>query len=184
MSFTLYPFFSIRLQKLYLESTNKPHGFDKVFENILVPLDGSEHSLRALKIATQIAKRFDGKVTLIHVYSVGVRPIAMPEPTTLTPPSVPIMAPADFSKVVKAARKAGTTILENGASDVKADGVQVETLLKEGHTVQEILKTARDGNFDLVVMGARGLSKIREILLGSVSDGVIRNALCPVLVTK
>ena len=82
-----------------------------LFEKILVPLDGSEHSSRALEIAIQIAKKFDGKITLIHVYAVGVRPIVMPEPTTLTPPSIPIMAPADFSKVVEAARKAGNTIL-------------------------------------------------------------------------
>jgi nucleotide-binding universal stress UspA family protein len=155
-----------------------------LFEKILVPLDGSEHSLRALQIAIQIAKRFDGKITLLHVYSVGVRPIVMPEPTTLTPPSVPIMAPADFSKVVEAARKAGNTILANGENKVKAEGIQVETLLKEGHTVQGTLKTARDSEFNLIVMGARGISKIREMLLGSVSDGVIRNAPCPVLVTK
>jgi len=155
-----------------------------LFEKILVPLDGSEHSLRALEIAVQTAKRFDGKITLLHVYSVGVRPIVMPEPTTLTPPSVPIMAPADFSKVVEAARKAGTTILTDGENKVKAERIQVGTLLKEGHTVQEILKAARGSEFDLIVMGARGISKIREILLGSVSDGVIRNAPCPVLVTK
>jgi len=78
----------------------------------------------------------------------------MPEPTTLTPPSVPIMAPADFSKVVEAARKAGNTILGYGENKVKAEGVQVETLLREGHKVQEILKTARDSEFDLIVMGA------------------------------
>jgi len=155
-----------------------------LFERILVPLDGSEHSLRALRIAIQIAKRFDGKITLLHVYSVGVRPIVMPEPTTLTPPSVPIMAPADFSKVVEAARKAGNTILADGENKVKAEGVQVETLLREGRTVQEILKVARNSKCDLIVMGARGISKIREMLLGSVSDGVIRNAPCPVLVTK
>jgi len=155
-----------------------------LFERILVPLDGSEHSLRALEIAIQITKKFDGKITLLHIYSVGVRPIVMPEPTTLTPPSVPIMAPADFSKVVEAARKAGNTILANGENKVKAEGVQVETLLREGRTVQEILKVARDSKFDLIVMGARGISKIREMLLGSVSDGVIRNAPCPVLVTK
>ena len=155
-----------------------------MFERILVPLDGSEHSLRALEIAIQITKKFDGKITLLHIYSVGVRPIVMPEPTTLTPPSVPIMAPADFSKVVEAARKAGNTILANGENKVKAEGVQVETLLREGRTVQEILKVARDSKFDLIVMGARGISKIREMLLGSVSDGVIRNAPCPVLVTK
>jgi nucleotide-binding universal stress UspA family protein len=155
-----------------------------LFEKILVPLDGSEHSLRALEIAVRVAKNFNAKITLIHVYSVGVRPIVMPEPTTLTPPSVPIMPPADFSKVVEATRKVGANILTDGEKRVKAEGVQVETLLREGHTVQEILKTARDGKFDLIVIGARGISKIREIILGSVSDGVIRNAPCPVLVTK
>ena len=42
-----------------------------MFEKILVPLDGSEHSLKALKIAVQIAQKFNGKITLIHVYSIG-----------------------------------------------------------------------------------------------------------------
>ncbi|MGC9346470.1 MAG: universal stress protein [Candidatus Bathyarchaeales archaeon] len=155
-----------------------------MFEKVLVPLDGSEHSYRALEIAIQIAKRFDGKITLIHVYSVTVRPVFMPEPTTLTPPRVPVVTPIEFSKVVEASRNAGANILADGEKSVKAEGVQVETLLKEGHTVQEILRTAREGKFDLIVIGARGISKIKEILLGSVSDGVIRNAPCPVLVTK
>lgn len=155
-----------------------------MFEKILVPLDGSEHSLRALQIAVQIAKRFNGKITLIHAYSVGVRPIVMAEPSTLGPQTIPIMAPEDFSKVVEATRKTGTTILADGEGKVKAEEVPVETLLKEGHSVQEILRTARDGDFDLIVMGARGISKIREVFLGSVSDGIIRNAPCPVLVTK
>jgi nucleotide-binding universal stress UspA family protein len=172
--------------KSYIQGPNITDIGDAVllFEKILVPLDGSEHSLRALEIAIKTAKKFDGKITLIHVYSVGARPIVMPEPTTLTPPSVPIMAPADFSKMVEAARKAGNIILGDGEDKAKAEGVQVEMLLKEGHTVQEILETAKEGGFDLIVMGARGISKIREILLGSASDGVIRNAPCPVLVTK
>lgn len=154
-----------------------------LFEKILVPLDGSQHSLRALQIAIQIAKRFDGKITLIHVYSVGVRPMVA-EPATLAPPNIPIMSSADFSKVMEATREAAANILEEGEEQVKGEEVEVETLLKEGHNVKEILKTVRDGEFDLIVMGARGVSRIREMLLGSVSDGVIRNAPCPVLVTK
>jgi nucleotide-binding universal stress UspA family protein len=42
----------------------------------------------------------------------------------------------------------------------------------------------REGKFDLIVMGARGLSKIEELVLGSVSDGVTRHACCPILVVK
>jgi len=155
-----------------------------LFEKILVPLDGSEHSLRALTAAIQIAKKFSGKITLIHVYSVAVRPVIMPEPTTLSPPMVPIMTPEEISKAVEGARKAGTVLLADAEQRVKSEGIRVETVLKEGQTVHEIIKAAEEGTFDLIVMGARGISKIREMLLGSVSDGVIRNAHCPVLVVK
>ena len=155
-----------------------------MFDKILVPLDGSEHSLKALDIAVQIAKKFGGKLALIHVYSVSVGPVIMPEPTTLTPPMIPVMTPAEVSKTVEAARKAGTSILTDGEQKVKAEGVPVETMLKEGHTVQEIVKTAKEGTFDLIVIGGRGISKIRELLLGSVTDGVIHHVHCPVLVIK
>jgi len=155
-----------------------------LFKKILVPLDGSEHSLKALGTAVQIAKKFDATVTLIHIYSVTARPVVMPEPTTLTPPGVPVMTPADVSKVVEATRKAGANILAEGEERVKAENVRVETALVEGHVVQEIVRAANEGGFDLVVMGARGISRIREILLGSASDGVIRHASCPVLVAK
>jgi nucleotide-binding universal stress UspA family protein len=155
-----------------------------LFNKILVPLDGSGHSLKALEIAIQIAKKFGGKLMLIHVYSVSIGPVIMPEPTTLTPPMIPVMTPAEVSKTVEATRKAGDSILMDGERRAKAEGVQVETILREGHTVQEIVKTAREDKFDLIIIGGRGISKIRELLLGSVTDGVIHHASCPVLVIK
>jgi len=154
-----------------------------LFGKILVPLDGSEHSMRALDIALQLAKKFNSKITLIHVYSVSVRPIVVPEPATFVP-TIPTMAPTEYSRVAEAIRKAGAKILTEGAEKAKAEGIEVDTILREGHAVQEIVRTAQEGKFDLIVMGARGLSRIKEIILGSVSDGVIRNAPCPVLVTK
>ncbi|MEM3566423.1 MAG: universal stress protein [Candidatus Bathyarchaeia archaeon] len=154
-----------------------------MFSKILVPLDGSEHSLRALDTAIKIAKKFDGKITLIHVYSVSVRPVIVPEPSTLTP-GIPIMAPTEYSRLAEAVREAGARILAQGKEKVQAEGVEAETMLREGHIVHEIVKTAEEGKFDLIVMGARGISKIKELILGSVSDGVIRHSPCPVLVTK
>jgi nucleotide-binding universal stress UspA family protein len=155
-----------------------------LFGKILVPTDGSEHSSKALEVAIQIAKKFHGKVTIIHVYLVSVTPVIMPEPSTFTPPSAPMLAPAEISKITEASREAGKRILAEGEDKVKAEKVEVETMLKEGHTVQEIIKTAKEGNFDLIVIGARGISHIRELLLGSVTDGVIHHAPCPVLVVK
>lgn len=155
-----------------------------MFGKILVPLDGSEHSLKALDIAIQIAKKFEGKITLIHVYSVTVRPIIMPEPTTLTPPGVPVTTPLDVSRITEAARRAGSRVLEDGEEKAKAEGVQAEKVLTEGHVVEEIVRAAKAGNFDLIVLGARGISRVRELLLGSVTDGVIHHASNPVLVVK
>ncbi len=67
---------------------------------------------------------------------------------------------------------------------VKAEGIPVETSLIEGNTVQEILKKAVEGKFDLIVIGAKGASKIRGMLIGHVSEKVVMRARCPVLVIR
>jgi nucleotide-binding universal stress UspA family protein len=139
-----------------------------MFEKILVPLDGSENSIKALEVAVQIALKFNGKITLIHVYSLGGFSFrAMPN-----------------KEFIEAIRKDGVDILADGEKRAKAEGVHVETVLLEGHIVGQIIKVCREGKFDLIVMGARGLSKIEELVLGSVSDGVTRHACCPILVVK
>ena len=153
-------------------------AFDKIdkgismslFEKILVPLDGSAHSLHALEKALQIPKKFEGKITLIYVYSVRVGSFAI--------------TPIQVYSYVQDFRKYGKDILTDGEKQVKAEGVQVETILKEGHIVEEILKTSREDNFDLIVIGARGISKLKEFFLRSVSHGVTTHAPCPVLAVK
>jgi len=155
-----------------------------LFERILVPLYGSEHSLRALDIAVQIAKKFGSTLTLIHVYSITAGTIMMPEPTTLSPPGVPVVSSVEISKMAETAKKVGQRILEDAEQKAKAEGVSVEKLLEEGHVVQEIIRVAKEKNSDLIIIGARGVSHIRELLLGSVTDGVIHHVSCPVLVVK
>jgi nucleotide-binding universal stress UspA family protein len=155
----------------------------KLFQKILVPLDGSEHSLKALDVAIQIAKKFEGKLTLVHVYSMAAVPGVMPEPSMATA-GIPVMAAPDISKLIAATQKVGSRILDDGEQRVKVAKVEVNKLLEEGHTVQEIIRVAKEGNFELIVMGARGISHIREMLLGSVSDGVMHHVSCPVLVVK
>ena len=139
-----------------------------LFEKILVPLDGSEQSIWALGKAVQIAKKIGGEITLIHVYSVSRLAIT----------------PMQVYKYVQAMRKYGQSVLEDGKRKAAVEGVQAQTLLVDGHTVKEILKTASEGNFNLIVIGARGMSNITELLMGSVSDGVVKHAPCPVLVVR
>lgn len=139
-----------------------------VFEKILVPVDGSQGSLNALDKAIKIAKKFDGKITLINVYWI----------------SAFRLTPSQLVDYVVQVRKVGEEILAEGKKVVRSEEVPVESIIKEGHIVEEILKTAKEGNYDLIVMGARGISKIKEILLGSVSYGVTAHAPCPVLIVK
>jgi len=138
------------------------------FERILVPLDGSEQSIWALGKAVQIAKLAGGVITLIHVYSVSSFAIT----------------PNQVFEYVQSMRKYGESVLEDGKKKAETEGVQAETLLVEGRAVEEILKAAKEGNYKLIVMGAKGMSKLTELLMGSVSSSVTRLAPCPVLIVR
>jgi nucleotide-binding universal stress UspA family protein len=144
-----------------------------MFKNILVAFDGSPNSILALDISTQIAKKFRCEITLIYVVSLDG--FAMPR---IDKQLIGIEA------WVKLAHQRGETILKEGEEIAFSRKLVVNTLLKEGHIVEEIIKTAEEKKIDLLILGARGLSHIKEILLGSVSAGVTRHARCPVLVAK
>jgi len=135
-----------------------------LYKKILVPIDGSAHAARALQEAIKIAKTTDGIITLLTVQP--------SRPKILSPPK---QHDGESPKSI---------ILAEGQKLVQTEGVFAETVLLEGNVVDQIVKTARDGNFDLVVIGARGLNRFEEALLGSVSHGVVEKAPCPVIVTK
>ena len=151
----------------------------EMFTKILVPFDGSDHSQKALETAIDLAKQFDGEITLIHVYSVS---IVMSLSMYYNESNV--VASQEVSRLAETIREASAEILAKGEKMVKAEGIPVETLLREGHVVQEIIKTVREGRFDLIVIGAKGMSKVKEMFLGSVSEKVVRNAPCTVMVVK
>ncbi len=146
----------------------KEKGDTVLYKKILVPLDGSKSSISALQEAIKIAQIMKGEITITHVYSIGTS----------------IILSSKQEQLYKLALKKSREVLLNGKKLAKAEGFRVETLLLEGDTVEQIVKTAKEGDFNLIVMGARGLSKISEFVLGSVSHGVIKSVHCPVLVTK
>ncbi len=154
-----------------------------VFDNILVAVDGSEHSKKAMSYAVELAEKFGASITLIHVYS-AILPI-IPATDALT--SATVAAPASAAvaaKIAEDARKLGERILEDLGKIVKERGIPVEKVLREGDAVKEVVAEARKGGFSLVVIGHRGLSKLSELLLGSVSEGVGHKAPCSVMIVK
>lgn len=158
-----------------------------MFEKILVPLDGSEHSVKALDAAIQIAKKFASKITLIHVYhaavTTGMNYEASYEPG-MRATSIPVITGEEMSRFDRYARETGDRILAEGEQRVGMEKVEVDSLLREGHVVEEISGVAEEGKFGLIVIGARGISHIREMLLGSVTEGLIHHTSCPILVVK
>jgi nucleotide-binding universal stress UspA family protein len=154
-----------------------------MFKNILVAVDGSEHSTRALNYALELAEKFDGKITLIHVYSTVV-PMGPSADTlsspSLTPPASAVMA----AKIAEETKQRSKRILDEAERTVKERGISAEKVLKEGDAVREIVALAQEEKFDLIVVGHRGLSKLKELFLGSVSEGVSHKAPCPVLIVK
>jgi nucleotide-binding universal stress UspA family protein len=135
----------------------------RLYQKILVPIDGSGHSKRALQEAIKIAKMTNGSITLLNINTRSITQYSPNQPND---------------------EGAKNSVLIDGQRLVQADGIPVDTRLLEGKVVDQIVKTAKEENFDLIVIGARGLSKFEEILLGSVSHGVVEVAPCPVIVTR
>jgi len=154
-----------------------------MFDKILVAVDGSEHSKKALTYAVELAKKFSAKIMLIHVYST-IMPIipvtdALSSQTGVTP-----VSPAVAVKIAEDVRKMGNKILEDAEKVVQEQGIAVDTMLKEGDIVKTIVAEAQRGEFNLIVVGHRGMGKLGEFLLGAVSEGVSHKASCPVLIVK
>ena len=146
-----------------------------LFEKILVPIDGSAYSLEALKFAAGIAKNSKSeKIALINVYSTAS------ERAILTDAGMESRIVLAVEKI----QKESASILDHGEKMVEAEGLNVEKISVDGHVTEEIINAAEKGKFDLIVMGHRGRSKIKLILLGHVCEEVTRYAPCPVLVVK
>lgn len=144
----------------------------KPITNILVPLDFSEHSAAALKYAVDLARHYEATLQLLHVFA----PVFYSVPEGYLLPG-----PAEITQV----RSALEQELERAKHDACAGGALiVKTLLLEGHPPSEILRVAREGGFDLIVMGTHGRTGVKHVLIGSVAENVVRHAPCPVLTVR
>ncbi|SFR10124.1 universal stress protein [Desulfoscipio geothermicus] len=145
-----------------------------MYNKILVPLDGSHRSLAATEHAIQIAAKVNANITLLHV---------APNLTPLVGPYGDRLGVAQKT-IVKEFETMGENILNEAMEDLKDRGVTINKKLTWGNPAQEICLEAREGNYDLIVIGSRGLSEIKGYLMGSVSNRVTRHAHCPVLIIR
>jgi nucleotide-binding universal stress UspA family protein len=144
-----------------------------LFSKILVGLDGSEYSLKALDFAADLAKKYQSQLVLVHV--------VMRQIYAINPPEAGVLA---GTAIVRELEEDGKAILAKGEETVKAQEIPVETRLRQGVPAEELLRAAADEKVDLVVLGSRGLSQVRAFFLGSVSDKVSHHAKCPTLIVR
>jgi len=81
-------------------------------------------------------------------------------------------------------QRAGEDLLKKAMEDFGNSGLTIDTRIIWGNPSMEICREAKEGRFDLVMMGSRGLGEIKGYLMGSVSNRVVRHASCPVLIVR
>jgi nucleotide-binding universal stress UspA family protein len=140
-----------------------------MLQHILVPIDFSEHSLRALRVAEGLAKSAGGTLTLLYVV----------EPTPATVDSSPVML--DTREIVKGCQKKLEAMPAKQGIDARLVG---RVLVKVGTPWSEIVSTATELNRDAIVIATHGYTGWKHLLIGSTAERVVRHAHCPVLVVR
>jgi nucleotide-binding universal stress UspA family protein len=148
-------------------------------QRILVAVDGSKPSIDAGTQAIDIAKRFDAELIALYVVSPDVRYNYLED--VITP-----RLPKALKDVVMIAMQKGEKHVDKVKQKASEKNVKVKTDVVIGisSVVKEIIKYAEKNRIDMIIIGSRGLSGIKKMLLGSVASGVVTYAHCPVLVAK
>lgn len=142
-----------------------------VIKKILVPVDGSDNSFRALDVAISLAKGLNAKI--IGFYAVNILPITEAQ----------MCDPLAFQLEEK---KYALGMLEKIKSDCQKKGVDFTKIIEFGSPPDVILRFIKNksNKVDLVVMGSRGRTAAREIFFGSVSNFILHKSPIPVLIVK
>lgn len=122
--------------------------------HILATTDGSEHAREAIKLACQLASQAGARVTVLGV--------------------------AEQAQKSLIARRA----VQNASQRLQECGVECTSKLRHGHPAEHILQEMEQGDYDLIVIGARGRSRLTRFLLGSVSFRIVQHSNIPVLIVR
>jgi nucleotide-binding universal stress UspA family protein len=155
-------------------------SFDLPFSKILVPIDGSQPSYHAAQIANNIAKKFNSEIIFIHVI---VSP-SYYEYANLTG----VVTPKQIDMIIQNAQEEAKDWFNKIEDMVKKENPNIKlstkVIVTEIAVYDEVIQYAEQESIDLIVIGTRGRSGFKKLLLGSTASGIVTYSNCPVLVTK
>jgi len=137
-----------------------------MFERILLAVDGSSHSNKTVPVATDLAKRYGAEVTVVHVREHG----------RYEGQDVDLGPPQDAESLVN------DVVAQLKDAGVPATG-EVRRV-RPGDTPHEIVDVATAAQSELIVIGSRGMTEWRSLVLGGVANKVVQHAPCPVLLVR
>jgi nucleotide-binding universal stress UspA family protein len=139
---------------------------------ITVAVDGSPFADQALALAIDLAKRYDASLTVV-----AVAPMVPPYVSS-TEPWMPMEVPEGELRYYR-------NVVDRAIADARGRGIAAASgVCLEGHVVDEIVAFLEKNPTDLLVIGSRGTSTAKRLLLGSTSDAVSHHVTCPVLIVR
>ena len=141
-----------------------------MFTKILVPVDGSDNSYRALEDALVLSEKLGSNISVVNVMEQV--PITHIESEKL------------LSELLEAYKKENQEILSKCSDIARQKGIAIKTVLLQGNPAPVILDYSKKENFDLVIMGSRGMGKFKELIIGSVSSKIVHHSPCAIMIIR
>lgn len=158
-------------------------------QKIVVPIDYSDHSYRALQWGASLAEKYGAQILLLHVLPKAVEVLPRHLPTdawvpyhyyeAMGPGREPIRLEQSIVDLVEEAR---SRLYDLAAKELQTLAVEVNIAV--GKPAEDILRVAQEAAADLIVMGTHGRTGLSHVLLGSVAEKVVRMAPCPVFTVR
>ena len=143
------------------------------YQNILIPIDGSETSLSAIQHAVEFSKAFKSKITIVQVMTL--------DPYIATE----YLSNTQGNQLIERAKQFIQDNLNVVQEKFANDGITVETKLLEGENIsQTITQAVDDLNIDLVILSSHGRTGLKKLIMGSVAQSLITDLHIPVFVIK
>ena len=138
-----------------------------LYMKILVPLDGSVYSEKALLHACNLAKNYQSNLVLLYVVEKSL--------------SINLL---DRNEYLEILRRFGNNVLLKGKRITTEQGIDSKIIMKEGNIVNEIIKLAKNEKCNLIIMGNKGLGATARFFLGSVSNKLANSSPCSIMIIK